>query len=124
MGAPTPPGRSGPSTGLIVGAVLVGATLLVMGALSVPFLLQQLRGPAGSTSYQVGDCVVQAGDAPRSADCTEAGAYQIVGQVERQDQCEDPTQPAIEVAGPPARFYCLTPAAGPTAGSTPDPATE
>jgi hypothetical protein len=104
------PGKSGPSTGIIVGAVLVGATLLVLGALSVPFLLQQLRGPSESGSYTVGDCVVQAGADAEPADCSEPNAYEIVSQVDRQEDC-DPTQPAIRVDGPPAQVYCLTPAA-------------
>jgi hypothetical protein len=107
---PGGPGRSGPSTLLIAGAVLIGATVLVVGALGVTFLLQQLRGSAESTTYQVGECVVQSGDAAQRADCTDPGAYEIVAQVDNDDDCDDPTQPTIEVAGPPAQFYCLAPA--------------
>jgi hypothetical protein len=103
-------GKSGPSTGLIVGMVLVGATVLVVGALGVTFLLGQLRGSAEST-YQVGECVVQSGDAAEPAACSDPGAYEIVAQVDSQAECGDPTQPAIEVSGPPVQFYCLSPAA-------------
>lgn len=103
-------GKSGPSTGVIVGVVLIGATLLVLAALSVPFLLQRLSDP-GPASYSVGDCVVQAGDNARSADCNDPGAFQVVSQVESRNDCEDPTQPAIVVEGPPVVVYCLAPAA-------------
>jgi hypothetical protein len=115
-------GKSGPSTGLIVGMVLVGATVLVVGALGVTFLLGQLRGTTGSSTYQVGECVVQSGDAAEPADCADPGAYEIVAQVDSQADCGDPTQPAIEVSGPPVQFYCLTPAAG--AGGDPDQTAE
>jgi hypothetical protein len=125
-GAPDdgPPGKSGPATGIIVGAVLVGATLLVLGALSVPFLLQQLRGSGESGSYTVGDCVVQAGEDAQPADCSAPNAYQIVSQVDSQEEC-DPTQPAIRVDGSPEQIYCLTPAASePEQEPTPEPTGE
>jgi hypothetical protein len=94
---------------VIVGLVLIGATVLVLGALSVPFMLERLGDSAGQAGYTVGECVVQDGTTPKSADCTDPTAYQIVEQVDSQDQCDDPTQPAIEVPGPPVRFYCLAP---------------
>jgi hypothetical protein len=106
-----PAGRSsGPPTGLIVGAVLIGATLLVLGALSVPFLLQRFSENGGEATYSVGDCVVQDGANARLTDCGDEGAFEIVAQVGTRAECTDPTQPAIEVAGPPVQFYCLAPA--------------
>jgi hypothetical protein len=105
-----PPGKSGPATGVIVGAVLIGATLLVLGALAIPFLLEKLRGPDGPGQYSVGDCVVQEGENAQPADCGDPDAYEIVSQVDNQEDC-DPTQPAIEVEGTPTQVYCLAPAA-------------
>lgn len=105
---PEPVGRSGPPTSVIVGAVLIGATLLVLGALSIPFLLQRLS--AGSTGYAVGDCVIQDGPNARTVGCDTPGAFQIVAEVGSRAECGDPTQPAIEVAGPPRQFFCLMPA--------------
>jgi hypothetical protein len=93
-----------------VGAVLIGATLLVLGALSVPFLLQRLSENGGGATYSVGDCVVQDGANARLADCGDEGAFEIVAEVGTRAECTDPTQPAIEVAGPPVQFYCLAPA--------------
>jgi hypothetical protein len=108
------PDKHGLPVGVIVGLVLIGATVLVLGALSVPFLLDRLND-AGSATYTVGDCVTQDGEAARTVECTEPDAYLIVAEVDSRDQCTDPTQPAIEVAGPPAQFYCLVPAtAAPT----------
>jgi hypothetical protein len=101
--------RSGLPVGVIVGVVLVGATVLVLGALSIPYLLGRLNPPPAQVTYTVGDCVAQDGSAARPVECTEPGAFEIVSQVENRDDCEDPTQPAVEVAGPPVRFYCLTP---------------
>lgn len=103
--------RPGLPVGVIVGLVLIGATVLVLGALSIPFLLDRLND-SGSIEYAVGDCVVQDGQAARPAECTTPDAYQIVARVDSRDQCDDPTQPAIEVEGAPARFFCLVPAAG------------
>lgn len=105
------PERSGPPVSVIVGLVLIGATVLVLGALSVPFLLDRLNSSGGSVSYSVGDCVVQDGTTPRSAGCTDPGAFEIVAQVDSREECTDPTQPAIEVPGPPVQFYCLAPVA-------------
>ena len=105
------PDRPGLPVGVIVGLVLIGATVLVLGALSIPFLLDRLNS-TGTAAYAVGDCVVQDGQAARPVDCGAPDAYQIVARVDSQDQCDDPTQPAIEVEGPPVRFFCLVPAAG------------
>jgi collagen type III alpha len=118
-------GKGGPPTGLIIGLVLAGATLLVLGALSIPLLLQNLSGSSSDDStYSVGDCVVQEGDIAQPADCGQPGAFEIVSEVNTREECNDPTQPAIEVAGPPAKFYCLTPAAAapatPTAPASPE----
>lgn len=96
---------------MIVGLVLISAALLVLAALGVPYLLQRLND-GGPVSYTVGDCVVQNGNEARTVECSEPDAFLITSQVDRQDQCEDPTQPAIEVAGPPVRFFCLAPAVG------------
>jgi hypothetical protein len=107
----TEPDRAGPPVGVIVGLVLIGATVLVLGALSIPFLLERLND-ASRASYTIGDCVVQDGEAARSVECTEPEAFQIVAQVDRREQCADPTQPAIEVRGSQPQFYCLVPAPG------------
>lgn len=113
-------GKSGPSTGLIVGVVLIGATVLVALALAVPALLEQLRGRGGSGNYTVGECVVQDGGDAAPADCSEPNAYQIVSQVDNLDEC-DPTQPTIQVDGPPTQIYCLMPAAAEAPPVTPEP---
>ena len=110
---------------MIVGAVMIGATLLVLGALSVPFLLQRISAEP-ATSYSVGDCVVQDGPNAQLADCADPGAFEVVAEVDSRAECADPTQPAIEVAGPPAQFYCLVPAgadaeAGEPPGDETDP---
>jgi hypothetical protein len=119
--------KSGPSTGLIVGLVLAGATVLVALALAVPALLEQLRGGGDeSGTYTVGDCVVQDGTDATPADCSAPDAYEIVSQVDNLEEC-DPTQPTIQVDGPPAQIYCLTPAGGgptPSAEPEPEPTTE
>jgi hypothetical protein len=94
---------------VIVGLVLIGATVLVLGALSIPYLLDRMSESAGQVSYTVGECVVQDGTSPTSADCADPSAFVIVEQVDSQDQCDDPTQPAIEVPGPPVQFFCLAP---------------
>jgi hypothetical protein len=108
------PDKHGLPVGVIVGLVLIGATVLVLGALSVPFLLDRWND-ASNTTYTVGDCVIQDGEAARAAECTEPDAFLIVAEVDSRDLCADPTQPAIEVEGPPAQFYCLAPAtAAPT----------
>jgi hypothetical protein len=66
--------------------------------------------------------VVQAGEDAQPADCSEPNAYQIVSQVDSQEEC-DPTQPAIRVDGPPAEVYCLAPAAA-EPEPEPEPTTE
>lgn len=115
---PAPPGgggeRTGPPVGVIVGLVLIGATVLVLGALSVPFLLDRLDG--SGEGYAIGDCVVQDGTTPKPVECTEPGAFQVVAQVDSQEQCEDQTQPSIQVPGPPQQVYCLAPAAADPTG--------
>jgi hypothetical protein len=93
---------------VIVGAVLVSATLLVMVALLVPWLLQQL-GADPERPYAVGDCVVQQGTNAVLADCGEPDAFRVVLEVERIEDCPDyPAQHAITVSEPPAVF-CVSP---------------
>jgi hypothetical protein len=108
------PDKQGPRVAVIVGAVLVAAALLVLLTLGATFLLSRLELPFGGSSetvdYQVGDCVIQAGNAAEPADCGNPEAYLIVSQVNDREECADPTQPAIEVAGPPVQFFCLVPA--------------
>jgi len=89
--------------------------VLVALALSVPYLLAQLRDGSGETgTYTVGECVVQEGADAEPADCGAPDAYEIVSQVDNQEEC-DPTLPAIRVEGPPLQVYCLAPAAAETA---------
>lgn len=121
--APEEGERSGPKMIVIVGGVLVAATVLVLGAIGAVYGLSQLTG-GGATSYSVGDCVVRAGSSAEQADCDTPGAFEIVSEVESRDECPDPTQPAVEVAGPPLTIYCLTPVSAGDAGDTgaePDP---
>jgi hypothetical protein len=116
-GAPEQAGRTGPPVGLIVSAVLASAALLVMIALSIPLLLQNLQS-SPAPPYAVGDCVVQDGQQPREADCAEPGAYEIVLEVDEIADCPDyPAEPAITVSEPSA-VYCLLPAS--TADNAPD----
>lgn len=107
--APEPaPERSGPPTGLIVVAALLGAALLVLAALSIPYLAQVLSKP--DTDLSIGECVVRDGDGVERVDCATPGAYEIVASVSSRDECPDQAQPTVQVPGPPATVYCLAPA--------------
>jgi hypothetical protein len=109
--------KSGPGTWVIVGAVIGGATLLVLIGLGIPALLRQFTAPA-AVAYTVGDCVVEnAGGAPSLADCTAQGAYRITEQVSGQAECPDLNQPSIEVRRDPAVVFCLQPVAVPDPGT-------
>ena len=98
--------KAGPPVGLIVGAVIAGAAVLVLAALGMPFLLSKLRPPAQGPTYAVGDCVVQDGDNAVIADCTEPQAYEIVSRVATATDCPDPTLPTV-AAG--EDVFCLEP---------------
>lgn len=87
--------KAGPPVGVIVGAVIVGATVLVLAALGMPYLMSKLRGPAEGPTYAVGDCVVQQGDNAVLAECTASGAYEIVSRVAIAADCPDPTSPTV-----------------------------
>lgn len=107
--------KAGPPVGVIVTVVIIGAALLVVVALGMPFLLQQLRAPAASVTYTVGECVVQDGSNAVVADCTEPDAYEITLRVAAPEDCPDPTNPTV-AAG--RDVFCLEPAtAGDGAGS-------
>jgi collagen type III alpha len=100
--------KSGMPVSVIIGIVLVSAALLVLVALSVPLLLQQL-GSDPAPPYAVGDCVVQDGTRAVPADCEEPNAFRVVMEVERFEDCPDyPTQPAITVSEP-AAVFCVSP---------------
>jgi collagen type III alpha len=93
---------------VFIGIVLVSAALLVLVALSIPLLLQQLRAEP-EPPYAVGDCVVQDGTRAVPADCGEPDAFRVVLEVERFEDCPDyPTQPAITVSEP-ATVFCVSP---------------
>jgi hypothetical protein len=104
--------KSGPGTWVIVGAVIGGATLLVLIGLGIPALLRQFSEPA-TVGYTIGDCVVESAGTPSLAACTTPGAYRITEQVAAQAECPDRNQPSIEVRLDPAVVYCLQPVAAP-----------
>jgi hypothetical protein len=108
--------RSGPGTWVIVGAVIGGATLLVLIGLGIPALLRQFSEPA-AVGYSVGDCVVESAGTPSLAACTAPGAYRVTEQVPSQAECPDLNQPSIEVRREPAVVYCLQPVAQPAPGT-------
>ena len=97
---------AGPPVGVIVGVVIVGAALLVLAALGMPFLLSKLRAPAEGPTYAVGDCVVQQGENAVIAECTAAGAYEIVSRVAVATDCPDPTLPTVSAGDD---VFCLEP---------------
>jgi hypothetical protein len=99
--------RSAPPIGIIVSAVLAGAALLVVIALSIPLLLQYLQADP-SPPYAVGECVVQDGQQPRGVECGP-GAYEIVLEVDDVTDCPGfPAEPAITVSDP-STVFCLSP---------------
>jgi hypothetical protein len=109
---PSPSRSSGLPVSLITGIVLVAAALVVLIALAVPLLLQQL-GSDPEPPYAVGECVVQDGTSAVPAQCDEPGAFQVVLEVERIEDCPDyPAQHAITVSEPPAVF-CVSPVEAP-----------
>lgn len=103
--------RSGPRVSLIVGIVLAGATLLVLLTIGAVFVLSMISESANPT-YAVGDCVIQAGASAEPTDCGDPDAFRIVSEVNSREECPDPAQPAVEVAGPPVQVFCLEPAGG------------
>ena len=118
------PDRSGPRISVIVGLVLLGATLLVLLAIGAVYGLSQLSR-SSTPDYAVGQCVIQDGTSADLADCDQPGAFEIVSEVDTREECPDQAQPAIEVPGSPVRVFCLVPAgeAGgdPGAGQTAAP---
>jgi len=118
---PDDPDRSGPRISVIVGLVLLGATLLVLVAIGAVYGLSQLSR-SNTPDYAVGECVVQDGTSADIADCDQPGAYEIVSEVDTREDCPDQAQPAIEVPGSPVRVFCLAPAGDPGAGPTDAPA--
>jgi hypothetical protein len=102
--------------GVIVGAVLGAAALLVAIALSVPLLLQKLQGNA---SYAVGECVVRDGEEAVPSDCSEPDAYEIVVEVGALEECPDfPDQQAITVRET-GTVFCLNPVEAATGEESP-----
>jgi hypothetical protein len=101
---------------VIVGAVIGGATLLVLIGLGIPALLRQFSEPV-AVGYSIGDCVVESAGTPSQAACTTPGAYRITEQVATQAECPDINQPSIEVRRNPAVVYCLQPVAQPEPGA-------
>ncbi len=109
---------------MIVGLVLLGATLLVMVAIGAVYGLSQLSR-SSVPDYAVGRCVVQNGTSADLADCDQPGAFEIISEVDTREECPDQAQPAIEVPGSPVRVFCLAPAgeagADPGTGESPAP---
>jgi hypothetical protein len=64
--------------------------------------------------YRVGACVKKEGSTAVVVDCSEPEAYRIVSAVDSQAECQDVTQPWLEVREPTGgrSARCLTPAAG------------
>ena len=104
--------RRKPNVLLLIG-IIVGALILVGGII---FFVFQALGE----DFVVGGCVEQ--DTEQSADeegkrayavaCEDVeegqpGVYLITKEVEDKAECDDPTQPVVEIDGGPS--YCLTP---------------
>jgi hypothetical protein len=115
---PPPAEGSGSHTGLLIA---VGGVVLVAVVGLVAFLWPKSgNGP----QFPVNSCVRQSAGAAIAADCSAAGAFTVVSQVERRDQCPDPAQPYVELGAGTARILCLAPAAGSVVpSSTPSPGT-
>src|SRR5690606_24944992 len=71
--------RGGPRISVIVGLVLLGATLLVMVAIGAVYGLSQLSR-SSVPDYAVGRCVVQNGTSADLADCDQPGAFEIISE--------------------------------------------
>jgi hypothetical protein len=111
---------SGSHTGLLIA---VGAVVLIAVVGMVAFMWP--RAPQGP-QFPVNSCVRQASGVAVATDCSAAGAFVVVSQVESKDQCPDPNQPFVELGTGTARILCLAPATGAGPGDaspTPGPST-
>lgn len=104
-----PPGAGSegkkPNILLLVG-VIVGALILVGGII---FAVISLQG----ADFAVGGCVQQEGNEAKAIACDDveegqSGIYEITQEVDDRAECDDPTQPIVELDGG-STIYCLKP---------------
>jgi len=115
------PSRTKPRRGiLIIGAA--AAVVLVLLGVSAFFLLRDSGG--GANPFPVGSCVKQSGGTATAARCTDAGAFVVVSNVDSVDECNDKSQPYLQLSGTDMkRILCLAPAAG-SGGASPSPSAQ
>lgn len=122
--APAPSGYTpptGPGNAHLGMLIAVGAVVLLAVVGLIAFMWP--NSPS-EQQFTVGSCVRESNQVATPVECTAAGAYKIVSQVQRKEQCEDQTQPHVELGSGKNRVLCLTPArAEDSAGSSasPDP---
>ncbi|MCN0181320.1 LppU/SCO3897 family protein, partial [Salinispora arenicola] len=105
--APPPKVRNG----RVLAAVLVAAVLILAVPLGLLALLGKIGANESAPAFDpaVGSCVKQADTTAVAVDCGDVDAYTVVSKVDTKEQCADPVQPHVTLAGS-NRVLCLEPA--------------
>jgi hypothetical protein len=80
----------------VILGVILGAGLIVGLTLGVTWLIARGSDSGGSNfSVSAGDCVKREGSAAVTANCGDAGAFEVTAVVDTKEQCPDPNQPYV-----------------------------
>jgi collagen type III alpha len=80
----------------VILGVILGAGLIVGLTLGVTWLIARGSHDGGTGfSVSAGDCVRQEGNEAVTANCTDAGSFEVTAIVDAKEQCPDPNQPYV-----------------------------
>jgi hypothetical protein len=80
----------------VILGVILGAGLIVGLTLGVTWLIARGSNDGGTTfSVSAGDCVKRNGEAAVTANCSDAGSFEVTAIVDAKEQCPDPNQPYV-----------------------------
>ncbi|MET8153755.1 hypothetical protein ACIBSW_37040 [Actinoplanes sp. NPDC049668] len=100
----------------VILGVILGAGLLVGLTLGITWLIARGShdGDTGGSGFSVkaGDCVKREGNAAVTANCTDAGAFEVTAVVDAKEKCPDPAQPyVVNPTASGSQVLCLKPRA-------------
>lgn len=101
----------------VILGVILGAGLLVGLTLGITWLIARGShdGDTGGSGFSVkaGDCVKREGTAAVTANCTDAGSFEVTAIVDAKEKCPDLNQPYVvnPTTGGGSQVLCLKPRA-------------
>ena len=95
----------------VILGVILGAGLIVGLTLGVTWLIARGSNDGGGNfSVSAGDCVKRDGNEAVTANCSDAGSFEVTAVVNTKEECPDPNQPyVVNPTDSGSQVLCLKP---------------